>query len=136
VASVKKVSAIVAEISAASAEQSLGIQQVSRAIAHMDQMTQQNAALVEQAAAASESMNEQATQVHQLMSFFRVAHGGDEAGSEAQARQSRPGPVAAPLAQHVERRAPGRPWSGKPAKPAVPAVSAAANGTDDEWEEF
>ncbi len=72
VSSVKKVSDIVAEIAAASAEQSTGIDQVNKAITQMDQMTQQNAALVEQAAAASEALTEQATGLNELVSFFSI----------------------------------------------------------------
>ena len=60
VASVQRVTGIMAEISAASHEQSAGIAQVSQAVAQMDEVTQQNAALVEEAAAAAESMEEQA----------------------------------------------------------------------------
>ncbi len=72
VTSVKKVSDIVAEIAAASTEQSSGIEQVNKAIMQMDDVTQQNAALVEQAAAASESMDEQARNMKGLMEFFTV----------------------------------------------------------------
>jgi len=59
----------VAEIAAASQEQSAGIEQVNKAVMQMDEMTQQNAALVEEAAAASESVDEQAQTLRQLMSF-------------------------------------------------------------------
>ncbi len=70
VTSVKKVSDIIAEITAASLEQSSGIDQVNRAIIKMDEVTQQNTALVEQASAASESMNEQSKGLSELMEFF------------------------------------------------------------------
>lgn len=70
VASVKEVSEIVAEITVASEEQSSGITQVNQAITQMDQVTQQNAALVEQAAAASESMDEESRALLELMQFF------------------------------------------------------------------
>lgn len=69
---VKKVGDIVAEIAAASAEQSQGIEQVNQAITQMDEITQQNAALAEQASAASVSMSDQSTQMTQLLSFFNV----------------------------------------------------------------
>ena len=72
VISVKKVSDIVAEIAAASREQSAGIDQVNKAVAQMDQMTQQNAALVEQAAAASNSVADQARTLTALMEGYRV----------------------------------------------------------------
>ncbi len=72
VASVKKVSDIVAEIAAAAREQASGIEQVNKAILQMDQATQQNAALVEQTAAASHAMGDQAHQLQQLMGFFTL----------------------------------------------------------------
>lgn len=72
VGSVKKVSDIVGEINAASDEQATGIEQINQAVTQMDKSTQQNAAMVEQAAAAAESMNEQARSLTELVSFFRV----------------------------------------------------------------
>jgi methyl-accepting chemotaxis protein len=71
--SVKRVSDIIGEISAASSEQSDGISQVNTAVTELDQMTQQNAALVEQSAAAAESLREQAQRLAQLVSTFRLA---------------------------------------------------------------
>ena len=73
VAGVKKVTDIVAEISAASQEQASGIEQVNKAVMQMDETTQQNAALVEEASAASEAMREQAEQLSALMQFFSLA---------------------------------------------------------------
>ena len=70
--SVKRVTDIMAEISAASAEQSSGIEQVNQAITQMDDVTQQNAALVEQAAAASESLEDQSQQLANMISVFRL----------------------------------------------------------------
>jgi methyl-accepting chemotaxis protein len=72
VLAVKKVSDIVAEIAAASQEQSTGIDQVNRAVTEMDEMTQQNAALVEEATAASQSMARQASSLNQIMEQYRV----------------------------------------------------------------
>jgi methyl-accepting chemotaxis protein len=72
VASVQRVTDIMTEISAASREQSIGIEQVNGAIAQMDQVTQQNAALVEEAAAATESMQEQAHSLAQAVSVFKL----------------------------------------------------------------
>jgi len=88
VASVRRVSDIMAEISAASGEQSAGIEQVGAAINQMDQVTQQNAALVEQAAAATESMQEQARNLAEAVSVFKLDH----AAAPAPARV----PLAAP----------------------------------------
>jgi methyl-accepting chemotaxis protein len=72
VASVKKVTDIVAEIAAASAEQSAGVDQVNLAIAQIDQVTQENAALVEEAAAAAKSMQDQAHSLSDQVAFFTV----------------------------------------------------------------
>ncbi|WDZ94633.1 methyl-accepting chemotaxis protein [Herbaspirillum sp. WKF16] len=77
VASVRRVTDIVAEISAASAEQTSGIEQVNHAITQMDQVTQQNAALVEEAAAAAASMQNQADTLTRLVSVFTL-HPGEQ----------------------------------------------------------
>ncbi|MCK5188681.1 MAG: chemotaxis protein, partial [Methylococcales bacterium] len=69
---VKKVGDIVGEIAAASAEQSQGIEQVNQAVSQMDEITQQNAALAEEASAASVSMSDQSNNMTQLLEFFRV----------------------------------------------------------------
>jgi len=71
VGAVKKVSDIVAEITAAAREQASGIEQVNKAILQMDQVTQKNAGLVAQAAQASQSINEQTVELQQLMDFFQ-----------------------------------------------------------------
>ncbi len=72
VGAVKRVTDIMGEISAASAEQSAGIEQVNQAVTQMDTVTQQNAALVEQAAAAAGSLEEQAKRLKQAVSTFRL----------------------------------------------------------------
>jgi methyl-accepting chemotaxis protein len=72
VASVRRVTDIVSEISAASHEQSMGIEQINHAITQMDQVTQQNAALVEQSAAAAASMQNQADSLARLVSVFNL----------------------------------------------------------------
>jgi methyl-accepting chemotaxis protein len=76
VASVQRVSAIVGEISTAAAEQRSGIGQVNGSITELDRMTQQNAALVEQSAAAAESLKDQARRLGGLMSSFRLGGSG------------------------------------------------------------
>src|SRR5258706_213882 len=81
VTSVQRVTDIMAQIATASREQGGGIEQVNRAIAQMDQVTQQNAALVEEASAAAESLKTQAAQLTQAVTVFRVS--GDERRSEA-----------------------------------------------------
>ena len=76
VVSVKRVNDIMSEITAASLEQSSGIEQVSQAVSQMDEVTQQNAALVEQAAAAAESLEEQAQKLVDVVATFRIADSG------------------------------------------------------------
>jgi methyl-accepting chemotaxis protein len=88
--SVKRFTAIMQDIALAGQEQSSGIAQVSQAITQMDQVTQQNAALVEEAAAAAHAMQEQASALLQVVSTFRVAEDG--------ARQGR---LAAPARQRL-----------------------------------
>jgi methyl-accepting chemotaxis protein len=72
VASVRRVTDIISEITAASAEQSAGIAQVNSAVGNLDQMTQQNAALVEQSTAAAESLREQASRLTQVVGRFQL----------------------------------------------------------------
>jgi len=76
VSSVRRVSDIIGEISAAAAEQSSGISNVNHAVGELDQMTQQNAALVEQSAAAAQSLREQAQRLEQAVSVFRLSATG------------------------------------------------------------
>jgi methyl-accepting chemotaxis protein len=73
VAAIERVNGIVGEISSASAEQRSGIGQISQAIASLDSMTQQNAALVEQSAAAAQSLQQQAEQLAQTVAVFRLS---------------------------------------------------------------
>ncbi len=100
---VKKVSDIVAEIAAASREQSSGIEQVNRAVMQMDEMTQQNAALVEQGTAASQAMADQARNLNDVMARYRI---GESASANS-------GAAAASGIVQMERRAPKRPWGNK-----------------------
>ncbi len=76
VSSVQRVSDVIAEISNAAVEQTAGIGEINRAVTHLDQMTQQNAALVEESAAAAEGMREQAARLSQAVSAFRLQHQG------------------------------------------------------------
>jgi methyl-accepting chemotaxis protein len=89
VSSVKRVADIMGEITDATREQSLGIEEVHKAIVQMDTMTQQNAALVEQAAAAAESMQHQAQKLTEAVSVFHLA-GQAQAGSPGPAAGMRP----------------------------------------------
>jgi|GEM_PF-451838 len=93
--SVKKVTDIVAEIAAASAEQSAGVDQVNVAIAQIDQATQENAALVEEAAAAAKSMQDQAQALRAQVAFFTVA---DADATAASSEAMTPTPTTAPAA--------------------------------------
>ena len=86
VASVGRVAGIVSDISSASQEQSTGLRQVNQAIAHMDETTQQNAALVEQAAAAAQSLQDQAANLAQLVGVFKLEPNQDAVSDENAAR--------------------------------------------------
>jgi methyl-accepting chemotaxis protein len=147
--SVKRVTDIMSDIAAASAEQSAGIEQVNLSIIEMDGMTQQNAALVEQAAAAFQSLQDQAAELQRVVSIFKLA-----AGEEA--------PLAEPVAPaaSVSTAVATRAVAARPAKPqlrkaasARPAAKAeagaapaadkapaskkvAATAASDDWEEF
>jgi methyl-accepting chemotaxis protein len=143
VASVKKVSDIVAEIAAASREQSSGIEQVNKAVMQMDEMTQQNAALVEEATAASQSMADQARDLNKMMSRYRI---DQSAAAEWVAPKAQRANVEAVQAPRVERRSASRPWSKAPAKVAAVQESTGDTGThkkvvgsannDMDWQEF
>jgi methyl-accepting chemotaxis protein len=80
VASIKRVTDIMGEISAASAEQSAGVAQVGEAVTNMDQATQQNAALVEEMAAAASSLRSQAQELVQTVAVFKLSGGHAGAG--------------------------------------------------------
>jgi len=103
VASVKQVSDIVAEISAATAEQNAGIAQVHQSITSMDQVTQQNAALVEETAAASQAMQDQAEILARAVSAFRIDAGHLKAAPVLR-NASRPSASAAVVVRPAQRR--------------------------------
>ncbi len=132
VTSVKRVTDIMSEISAASAEQSSGIEQVNSAIAQMDKVTQQNAALVEEAAAASASMQEQAGNLSRLVSSFTLSDGAadDDGGWDGSERR---GPNRA---TNVARIASGQARSAAKATPTARPAATGTNGDDDDWEQF
>jgi len=124
--SVRKVTAIMADISVATTEQSDGIAQVNQALAQMDGVTQQNAALVEEAAAAAESLQDQASHLAQVVSVFKLGE---------QVRQPAPAAtVATPRAVTPKTPVPAKRLNvAKPqAAQRVPAKAAAG----DDWEEF
>ena len=115
VSSVRSVTDIMADIAAASVEQSSGIDQVNKAVNQMDEVTQQNAALVEEAAAAAESLEEQAQTLADTVAQFRL---DGDIRSPAQPRRANLSVVAKPVPRIQAAVA-------KPSKPV-----------DDEWEEF
>jgi methyl-accepting chemotaxis protein len=126
VTSVKRVSDIIGEIAAASQEQSLGIAQVNDAIMKMDDVTQQNTALVEEAAAAAESMLEQADELMNAVSVFQI----EGSGSRSAVHQPH---VHAPSSSRAVASRPAT----KVAKAAPKATTkAAAKDNDGDWEEF
>ena len=130
VQSVKRVTDIMGEISAASHEQSIGIEQVNQAITQMDEITQQNAALVEEAAVASESMREQADQLSRTVAVFKLEQGMASMQSASQPMIERRGPNRA---TNVERL----PQAKSNRKAASPGSSAPKpTGTEGDWEEF
>jgi methyl-accepting chemotaxis protein len=141
VLAVKKATDVVAEIASASNEQACGIEQVNKALTSMDQVTQQNAAMVEEAAAAAQSLLDEARQLDNMMSKYRV---GSE-DSVAPTRLAEPRrETTAKRAPTEERRAVRRPWSAKDsggtaARKGVAAAKLPRTGTDGgetEWKEF
>lgn len=129
VSSVQRVTDIMGEIAAASAEQSAGIDQVNNAIVSMDEVTQQNAALVEQAAAAAESLVDQAVTLVQTVSVFKLI-GADQATRRIESKPSSR-PAAKLAAKSAARPVP------KAAVKVASSKPAAKTGTDDgDWEEF
>ena len=113
VGSIGKVAGIVNQISSASQEQAIGVQEINSSINSMDEMTQQNSALVEQSSAAARTLNDQATKLAELMGFFKI-------GSTRNPRQYRQvAPSAAPKVVTTVA-----------AKPSAQAAQ------DDGWSEF
>ena len=142
VSSIKRLTDIMGEISAASAEQSAGVAQVGEAVAQMDQATQQNAALVEQSAAAAESLKGQAQQLVQAVAVFKLGQSSQTRAADVvvAGAASPSGPAIA------ERRGPNRaknvtrPVFGAPANAKTAAQTTEASpgktGTDGDWATF
>ncbi|WP_345777953.1 methyl-accepting chemotaxis protein, partial [uncultured Xanthomonas sp.] len=127
VTSVRRVTDIMGEIAAASLEQSAGIEQVNQTITQMDEATQQNAALVEEATAAARSMEDQAGQLNQAVALFKLDTSAAVA-SAAPAPVRRPAPPAPAAPAATPRR---------PAAAPLRAVPRATASTDDgQWQEF
>jgi hypothetical protein len=126
---VQRVTDIMAEISAASQEQASGIEQVNQTIVQMDETTQQNAALVEEASAAARAMEEQARQLDDAVSTFRISLSESPAVTVA-ARPHHPViAVEPPQAPPVRRRLP-------PAARSTAVAVAAVMEAEGNWQEF
>jgi len=145
---VRRVTDIMGEIAAASEEQSSGISQVGRAVTQMDEVTQQNAALVEQAAAAASSLQDQAARLRQAIGMFRV--NGSEAAiasttAASAAKKSAttvakaPSAPVAPVTKATPDAAPRvatKPVAKPAAKSAEPLRPAKVQSSDDDWTTF
>ena len=142
--SIKRVTDIMGEISVASNEQATGVAQVGNAVTQMDQATQQNAALVEQMAAAASSLNSQAAELVETVAVFKL----DARNEVARTTVRSPTPKSAPFAGSDRRTPQTATAKPKPAslrlpqaqtspqsKPVVTAKSTPAGG-DDSWETF
>jgi methyl-accepting chemotaxis protein len=142
--SVKRVADIIGEITAASQEQTQGIDQINQAVTQMDEVTQQNAALVEEAAAASEAMKEQANKLSTLVSVFKLngmlhtsAHASPASSHKAVAAHKPSTVLKKPSASlGATKRSAALPAVPKatPPLPAAPIPATTTNG--DDWEEF
>ncbi len=151
VASIKKVAGIVSDIAAASAEQATGLEQVNKALAQMDEGTQQNSALVQENAATAKTLEHQAIAMDERVSFFLL---DDDAASAEVVRAPDKAPgrstAAAPAAPAKPKAAAPRPRAGATAAAARPTAAAAARGPvgrmqaalataikdDPDWKEF
>ena len=149
VASVQRVTDIIGEISAATLEQSQGIGQVNEAVTRLDQMTQQNAALVEESAAAAESLKGQAQRMTTVVANYRLdalsdasfaaapAHKPAAAKAIAKASAYKPaGKLSAKPATAVKRPATKAAPAPAPTSAAPAPAPAATSGASDDWESF
>ncbi|ABE50200.1 methyl-accepting chemotaxis protein [Methylobacillus flagellatus] len=153
VASVRNVTDIMAEISAASIEQSAGIDQVNHAVNDMDEVTQRNAALVEESAAAADALRQDVLQLERAASVFKLGNGRDtplERDPRAQAKESAPETPPSKVKADVvssasaKQRVSVAKVNAKPA--AIPNATPSRSGihkkvvgsdlSSDEWEEF
>ncbi|PIF25302.1 methyl-accepting chemotaxis protein [Acidovorax sp. 56] len=136
VSAIRRVTDLIAEVSAASNEQSQGVAQVGEAVSQMDQVTQQNAALVEESAAAASSLSTQAQQLQQAVAVFKLA--SDATYGATRANASFASPTSAPVRQAV---AASRPLAAKTSSQKIgmsgntPTAAPAAAGSG-EWANF
>ncbi|MDP3410094.1 methyl-accepting chemotaxis protein [Bosea sp. (in: a-proteobacteria)] len=137
----QKVAATIADISAASGEQANGIDEMSQAVAHLDEMTQQNAALSEQSAASAASLSSRIAQLNDLVAAFKTGSDGGHAASYAAPRVAATEPARLrQLAQAAFTHKAPAPRTAAPAPrpaPAAPARKVAnSRAGDSGWEEF
>ena len=125
VSSVRQVNDIIGRISIASTEQADGIADVNRAVGQMDSMTQQNAALVEQAAAAAESLHEQTVNLAKAVAIFRIAPGDDDVEEVEEAHDDA---LAVGFQGVADRRSRTSTMRAKPV-PALPPATARRRGS-------
>ena len=136
VTSIRRVSDIVGEISSASAEQSNGVSQVGEAVSQMDQATQQNAALVEESAAAADSLKNQARHLVEAVAVFRLNAGSAHAPVAAAVSAPAHVPVKPPVV-HAKAQPAARAQAAPAHKPAPAREEAVASaGPSDDWESF
>ena len=141
--SVKRVTDIIAEISAASQEQASGIDQVNKAVMQMDQGTQQNAALVEEATSASQSMKQQATELLEQVAFFKTADEGrgqrsrSATGFQQRTPSSKPLDKALPdVSKSQPRATPGVTSTPQPVSASISSGRDQRKNDDGSFEEF
>jgi methyl-accepting chemotaxis protein len=131
VRSVKRVTDIMSEISAASHEQSTGIEQVNQAVSQMDQVTQQNAALVEEAAAAAQSMAEQAQALRNSVTIFKLDD--RQATNPSLGAIARPTPTRTALPKSLK----ALPTSAAPRLSTTASTTGASSlATEPDWQTF
>ena len=124
VTSIKSVADTVTQIAAASAEQATGLEQVNKALTQMDEVTQQNSALVEENAATAKTLENQAVAMTEKVAVFRL---NDNAGRFGGAMPAAKEPEAAAMERAPAAKGPAKPAAKPPAKPpAMPAVKLAA----------
>jgi methyl-accepting chemotaxis protein len=139
VESIKKVAVVVSEIANASAEQATGIDEINRALNQMDEVTQQNSALVEENAATAKTLEHQAKSMDEQVAFFQIAAGHDTQGYKPAAVRAEPArPAAKPAASKPTASAKAAPArktvNAGPARNMQTALAKAVNA--DDWKEF
>ncbi len=136
--SIGRVTAIMGEIVDSSKEQASGIQQVHRAVSDMDSVTQQNATLVEESAAATESMKEEAARLAQLVAVFKLADKPARSTAAKAAPRKDEAPRIARAATPPAKPAASAPPAAraKPAARPAPPPGAERKAAEEEWEEF